>query len=208
MLQAFYFLQLFLFSENKKGAEPARKSRQPCAFCFDCKLLKNAYFAILTNSLQINVIIYRLFNILLHLDCINGRAVNARVAVCAGIVLASKAHPTKPTAALDMYAAVYKADGRAYLYAVDLLAVNARVAVCTRAAVFDLREPTAALEMNAIINIAVFGIDFKSFHRLSKVARVVLAVFYLREPMAPRVCGIRQIARAGGLWLTRLGCRL
>lgn len=162
----------------------------------------------ITNSLQINVIIYRLFNILLHLDCINGRAVNARVAVCAGIVLASKAHPTKPTAALDMYAAVYKADGRAYLYAVDLLAVNARVAVCTRAAVFDLREPTAALEMNAIINIAVFGIDFKSFHRLSKVARVVLAVFYLREPMAPRVCGIRQIARAGGLWLTRLGCRL
>lgn len=123
------------------------------------------------------MIIYRLFNILLHLDCINGRAVNARVAVCAGIVLASKAHPTKPTAALDMYAAVYKADGRAYLYAVDLLAVNARVAVCTRAAVFDLREPTAALEMNAIINIAVFGIDFKSFHRLSKVARVVLAVF-------------------------------
>ena len=107
-----------------------------------------------------------------------------------------------------MYAAVYKADGRAYLYAVDLLAVNARVAVCACAAVFDLREPTAAPEMNAIINIAVFGIDFKPFHRLSKVARVVLAVFYLREPMAPRVCGIPQIARAGGLRRARLGCRL
>ena len=107
-----------------------------------------------------------------------------------------------------MYAAVYKADGRAYLYAVDLLAVNACVAVCTCAAVFDLREPAAAPEMNTIINIAVFGIDFKSFHRLSKVARVVLAVFYLREPMAPRVCGIRQIARAGWLRRTRLGCRL
>ena len=52
MLQAFYFYHL-----NKKGAEPARKSRQPYAFCFACKLLKNAYFAILANSLQINVII-------------------------------------------------------------------------------------------------------------------------------------------------------
>lgn len=42
------------FIAKVKGAEPARKSRQPCAFCFACKLLKNAYFAILANSLQIN----------------------------------------------------------------------------------------------------------------------------------------------------------
>lgn len=58
MLQAFYFYHPSLgFSENKKGAELDRKSRQPCAFGFACKLLKNAYFAILANSLQINVII-------------------------------------------------------------------------------------------------------------------------------------------------------
>nr|DAR50511.1 MAG TPA: restriction alleviation protein [Caudoviricetes sp.] len=30
---------------------------KPCGFCFACKLLKSAYFAILANSLQINVII-------------------------------------------------------------------------------------------------------------------------------------------------------
>ena len=53
MLQAFYFYHL-----NKKKAQSLLgDSGSPAPFALLCKLLKTAYFAILANSLQINVII-------------------------------------------------------------------------------------------------------------------------------------------------------